>query len=68
MQKFCESLSLIFVYIFFCDFILNLFEKLAVDDSRPFAVKHAPQVRIDRPRPSEAAEEAQLKVAADLAD
>jgi len=45
-----------------------LFEKLAVDDSLPFALQHAPQVRIDRPRPTEAAEEAQLKVAADLAD
>jgi fructose/tagatose bisphosphate aldolase len=45
-----------------------LFDKLAVGDSRAFALKHAPQVRIDRPRPIEAAEEGDLKIAADLAD
>jgi hypothetical protein len=45
-----------------------LFDKLAVNDSRAFALKHAPQVRFDRPRPTEADEEGDLKIAADLAD
>ena len=45
-----------------------LFDKLAVNGSRSFALKHAPQVRVDRPRPTAAADETELHIAADLAD
>jgi hypothetical protein len=45
-----------------------LFEKLAVNGTRSFAQALAPQVRQDRPRPIEAAQETELQIAADLAD
>ncbi|HSG16297.1 MAG TPA: aldolase [Anaerolineae bacterium] len=45
-----------------------LFEKLAVTGTRAFAQALTPQIRQDRPRPTEAAQESELQIAADLAD
>jgi fructose/tagatose bisphosphate aldolase len=45
-----------------------LFNQLAVDGTRDFALAQAPQLRQDRPRPTTAAEEVDLQIAADLAD
>jgi hypothetical protein len=45
-----------------------LFEKLAVTGTRDFALAQAPQIRQDRPRPTKAAQETELQIAADLAD
>lgn len=45
-----------------------LFEKLAIANTRDFANEVTSIVKLDKPRPTEAAETAELEVAADLAD
>lgn len=45
-----------------------LFDKLAIADTREFAIKLTPNVSIARPRPTEAIEETELEIASDLAD
>jgi hypothetical protein len=45
-----------------------LFETLSVDETRGFALQHAPQVRFDRPRPTEPVDDSEMMIAADLAD
>jgi fructose/tagatose bisphosphate aldolase len=45
-----------------------LFDKLAIANTREFAASLTPNVRQDRLRPTEAAEESDLEIASDLAD
>jgi hypothetical protein len=45
-----------------------LFDKLAIANTREFANAVTSIVKIDKPRPTEAAEEGDLEIAADLAD
>lgn len=45
-----------------------LFDKLAIANTRQFANQVTPVVKLHKPRPTEAAEEADLEIASDLAD